>query len=97
MQINYKLSDNDLLIYESYKVHKKEMRPFLVKVKRTNPPCKVFYRSIFSLKMEWIVHNFCYLIDYERERTKDCDLDYPCDRPEWVYIIFGLLTWLFVW
>ena len=57
----------------------------------------VFDRCLTSLKLEWICYNFLYMIGYERERTKDCDLDNPCDHPEWMYIVGGIAVWLFVW
>lgn len=54
------------------------------------------HRTRFSLKMEWAVHNFCYAIGYKRDQTRDVDLDYPCDRPEWIYKICGILCWIFI-
>lgn len=54
-------------------------------------------RSLFSLAMEWSVHNLLYKFGIERERTKDVDLDYPCDKPEWLYCVLGLLGWVFFW
>lgn len=53
-------------------------------------------RSNCSLKYEWITHNFLYKIGYKRERTKDCDLDFPCDKCEWIYIAIGFLVQMFV-
>ena len=80
-------------------MHKWQMRRQLKLVRDFAEPGEtiVFERSIFSLKMEWICHKFLYRVGYERERTKDADLDNPCDRPEWQYIICGLLVWVFVW
>lgn len=53
-------------------------------------------RTRFSLKMEWACHNFLYRIGYKRDQTRDVDLDYPCDRPEWLYIVCGILCWIFI-
>lgn len=97
----YILTLHNLHIKNSYATRKWKMRPYLEAVKKWADLHKVetvvFERSFFSLKMEWIAHNFLYEIGYERERTKDCDLDNPCDRPEWLYIVCGLAVWLFVW
>ena len=89
---------HDLVIFDSYKARKWNMR-YILRTIRDDAPCdtEVFKRSLFSMKMEWICHNFLYRVGYERERTKDVDLDNPCDRPEWEYIVCGLLVWLFVW
>ena len=94
----YRLGFNCLLIFDSYKVRKWNMRKVLKWIREVNTKeTMVFDRSIFSLKMEWICHNFLYKLGIERERTKDVDLDNPCDRPEWQYIVCGLLVWIFVW
>lgn len=85
-------------IFDSYKVRKWNMRKVLRGIKEgSKDQTKVFERSLFSLKMEWICHNFLYFIGYERDRTRDTDLDNPCDRPEWEYVICGILVWIFVW
>lgn len=55
----------------------------------------VFLRSIKSLKAEWVVHNALYNLGIQRERTKDVDLDYPCDKPEWVYKVASLVLGVF--
>lgn len=97
--ICYKLTENVLTIYDCYKTHKWNMRGELKRVKESAAPgeTKVFERSIFSLKIEWICHKFLYMINYKRGQTKDADLDNPSDRPEWMYIVCGLLVWIFVW
>lgn len=93
----YHVGFNVVNIVDSYKVRKWNMRKVLKNIKAENHITVVFERSLFSLKMEWICHNFLYNIGYERDRTKDVDLDNPCDRPEWQYIVCGILVWLFVW
>lgn len=96
--ITYTISYNNLHIVDSYKTHKCQMRKELQAIKDKDiVDTIVFERSLFSMKMEWICHNFLYMVGYERERTKDVDLDNPCDRPEWQYIVCGLLVWIFVW
>ena len=96
--MEYTLTQNNLHIVDSYKIHKWDMRKELKRVRDNDPtPTTVFNRCLCSLKLEWICHNFLYEIGYQRERTKDADLDNPCDHPEWMYILGGILVWLFVW
>lgn len=96
--MEYTLTANNLHLVDSYKVRKWNMRKELKRIKYNDPtPTMVFKRCLCSLKLEWICHNFLYKIGYQRERTKDADLDNPCDHPEWEYIVGGLLVWLFVW
>lgn len=86
-------------ILDSYKTRKCTMRRVLKRIRKEDGEGTVVFqhRSLFSLKMEWICHNFLYGIGYQRWRTQDCDLDYPADHPEWEYIVCGFLVWLFVW
>lgn len=97
--VEYKLTRNNLHIVDGFRVRKWNMRKELRAIKEKTPSgvTIVFRRSMFSLKMEWITHNFLYGIGYKRERTGCPDLNNPCERPEWQYIIVGLLTWIFVW
>lgn len=97
MSVMIKIEKDCITIYDCYQYHKCEMRSILEDLRSDQPQCEVFKRTIFSLKMEWIVHKFLYCIGYKRAQTRDADLDYPCDRPEWQYICVGLLVWLFVW
>lgn len=99
--INYTLDKTNLKILDSYKIRKCKIRKILSEIKKKvedeGIDTDVFKRTIFSLKMEMICHNFLYNVGYERDRTKDTDLDNPSDHPEWLYIICGLLVWIFVW
>lgn len=96
--VNYKISRGGevLTILDSYKVRKRDFQKTLNQIKALHGKKKIFERSDKSLRREWITHNFCYLIGYQRQRTKDVDLDNPCDKPEWVYKLIGLLVWLFI-
>lgn len=96
--ITFELTYHNLLIRNAYTAHKCKMRQML-KAIRDNAEVEtiVFDRCLCSLKLEWICHKFLYLIGYERERTRDADLDNPCDHPEWEYIVCGILVWPFIW
>lgn len=97
-EIKYTLTENNLHIEDSFKVRKREMKAVLLHIflAEYGSLSKVWQRSSFSLQMEWIVHNFCYSLGIAKERTKDVDLDNPCNLPEWVYEIIGVLVWIFV-
>lgn len=98
MNVKYKFSDDGsvLTIYDSYMVSKKDFQKTLNQIKALHGDKKIFERSDFSLKSEWRVHNFLYCVGYKRERTKDADLDNPCDKPEWVYEVLGVIIWPFI-
>ena len=85
-----------LTIYNSYAYPKSKFQPELNKIKALHGSQPIFERTDCSLKAEWAVHSFCYMVGYKRERTRDCDFDNPCDKPEWLYIILGCLVWIFL-
>ena len=96
--MNYVITYNNLHIYNGFETEKWDMCKELKKIREaTKGGTKVFERSLFSLTIEWTAHNFLYVIGYKREQTKDVDLNNPSDRPEWLYIVCGLLTWLWIW
>lgn len=95
--IAYEISAHNLCIRDAYRVRKCDMRGWLKKIREAEPGSEVWRRSLFSLKMEWLCHKCLYLLGYQRARTRDADLDNPCDRPEWVYCLCGIIIWLFVW
>lgn len=96
--VNYKFSNGGyvLTIYDSCAVSKRDFQKTLNQIKATHGDQPIFQRSDKSLKREWATHNFCYSIGYKREQTKDCDFDLPCDKPEWLYGIVGLMVWPFI-
>lgn len=48
------------------------------------------HRSNASLIREWVAHNNLYILGYEQERTKNCDLDYP--QKWYVKVAYWLLS-----
>lgn len=96
--VKYNFSEDGtvLTIRDSYTVPKKDFQKTLNQIKALHGNMPIFQRTDKSLKREWAVHNFCYIIGYKRERTKDCDLDLPSDKPEWVYKFIGWLVWPFI-
>lgn len=91
--IDYTLTRHCLHLVDSYRVPRWRMRRELKQIRATASPTLpslVWKRSFFSLKMEWLCHNTLYRLGIQRDRTKDADLDNPCDRPEWQYIACGI-------
>lgn len=93
--MNYTITDNNLHIEDSCKEYKAVMDTILDMIRQEHPDSNVWKRSMFSLKCEWIVHNFLYSLGLWRSHTKDVDLNYP-NKWEWLYKIIGVLVWLFI-
>ena len=91
--MEYTIDNNNLHLVDSYKVSKFKFCKTLKQIRAEESNSMVWERSLFSLAMEWTCHNFLYMVGYQRERTGSVDLDYPCDHPEWLYIIGGMIVW----
>ena len=96
--VKYKFSEDGsvLTIYDSYTVPKADFQKTLNQIKSIHGNKKIFERTDNSLKKEWATHNALYGLHYKRSRTKDCDFDNPCDKPEWLYCVIGTLVWSFI-
>ena len=47
--------------------------------------------------LEWATHNALYACHIARDRTKDCDLNYPQNVFVSVaYTVFGIIVWPFI-
>lgn len=81
------ITASNVHIENSYLVGKADIQDVLTTIQGADAlGSSVFEeRNKASLKAEWVVHNALYNLGIQRERTKDVDLDYPCDKPEWVY------------
>lgn len=87
----------NLHLIDSYKVSKKQFDSQLKQIKALNPESEVWHRGFPQMKLEWACHNAAYALHYQRERTKDCDLDYPQKfLTRAVYAIVGILVWPFI-
>lgn len=93
---NYTVYANGINIENSCGVKKKFFEATLIRMRELHPECAVWKRSTTSLIREWTVHNFLHSAGISCSQTADVDLDYPCDKPEWLYGILGALMWIFV-
>lgn len=87
----------NLHLIDSYKVSKSKFRGELQQMKTFHPNSEVWNRSFRSMEREWALHNALHACGIARERTKDCDLNYP--QSFWVrigYAIGGTLVRSFI-
>ena len=80
--IEYGFDDHDVCdpnvkIRSSYKIRDKYTRNDILNILLSYDQChdNEWNRSIESMRLEWAFHNLLYDIGYQRERTKDVDLD----------------------
>ena len=95
--MEYKVFDNRIKIYDSYKASIDQMREELDKLQELYPNHPVWNRTRISLKHEWAAHSLLYALDYKKDKTKDVDLEYP---QKWymkiVYSILGNLAFFVI-
>ena len=69
--------DPSLSIYDSYRIKRiseiKDVLEVLMQYEKEYPT--EWDRSLSSLEKEWVAHNICYYLGYERNRTGHVDLD----------------------
>lgn len=76
--------DPDFKIYNSYLITDKEVRNEILEVLCKYEECypSDWDRTIESMRLEWLMHNFSYVFNYETNRTTDVDLN---NKDEEVY------------
>lgn len=96
--LDYKVTENNIHITDSYKIGKHEFDSVLWSIRELYPECRVFnLRSMRSMKKEWATHNALYSIGICRSRTKDVDLNAPiCWVIKATYCVVGSFVWFFI-
>ncbi len=93
------ISKNNIHIEDSFETPKRDIKGDLVVILQyaMKEGCEVCNRSIASLVLEWVAHNFLYRLHIQRARTKDVDLNFPQSWKEKVfYPIIGVVGYLFI-
>ena len=94
---HYYVYTNNIHVEDSARIPRREFGPVLDEIAALYPECQVLQkRSRYSLKCEWAVHNLLYNLGVYRKRTRDVDLDYPSDQPEWLYKLLGSVALLMI-
>jgi len=97
--MDYTVTLYNVHVNDSYKIRRCKIFSALNEIEEAHGSETLVFdaRSHFSLGMEWTVHNVLYRLGYKRAQTKDVDMDEPCDKPEIVYEVLGVLCWIFLW
>lgn len=81
--------DPNMIILDSYRIktlkEQKEILKCLLEYEALYPTD--WDRSLYSMELEWTIHNILYDLDYEKERTKSVDLN---NDDEFVYRVLSL-------
>lgn len=95
--MQYRIYGDRVKLFDSYLVPKDRFELELNVIRYNNPTCRLWKRSIGSLRREWAAHNFAYALGISRDRTESVDLDY---EPRWyhklIYGVVGTIALLFI-
>ena len=95
--MEYTIDNNNLHLVDSYKVSKHNFKSELENIKLKSPGYDVWNRGIPQMELEWASHNALYDLHILRDRTADCDLQYPQSFIERAaYAVFGCVVWIFI-
>ena len=70
-------SDPNMKIYSSYRIEDKDLRNEILEVLCKYEECypSPWDRTIESMRLEWLMHNYSYFFDHQTHRTEDVDLN----------------------
>lgn len=95
--MKYTITQSNLHLVDSHKVSKRYFDRELARIKGLHPTSNVWLRSFRSMRKEWATHNALYAAGLFRQRTKDCDLNYPL---KWymqvAYAVVGTIVYPFI-
>lgn len=77
--MKYKILGDRVKLFDSYMVLKADFSKELQSIKNLHPTCRLWHRSMNSIKREWACHNLAYSLKIKRDRTADADLNYEQD------------------
>ncbi len=71
------IDNSTMLVWDSYKIKNKQeieaILNILLNYEQEYP--SIWNRTFTSMEKEWLIHNICYFLNYEQNRTKHVDLD----------------------
>ena len=87
--MDYRIFADRVKIFDAYLVPKARFEPELNVIRYFHPTCRLWKRSIGSLRREWAAHTLAYNLGIKRGRTADVDLDY---EPRWYHnLLYGIV------
>ena len=93
--VRYSLTTTNLHIIDSYKIPGRDFYRVLKDISLQNKDAFFFKtRGKFGMCLEWVVQNFLYKINYQREATRDISFNYP---QKWYLKISNPIITLFTW
>jgi len=85
----HKIYGNRVKLFDSYMVSKTRFETELNVIRYLHPTCRLWKRSIGSLRREWAAHNLAYSLNIRRDKTESVDFEY---EPRWYHkLLYGIV------
>lgn len=95
--MKYRIYGDRVKLFDSCFVHKDKFEIELNVIRYNHQTCRLWKRSIGSLRREWAAHNLAYSIGIFQGKTESVDLEY---EPRWyhnlLYGVVGTVALLFI-
>lgn len=93
--MKYKILGDRVKLFDAYLIPKSRYEHELNVIRYMHPTCRLWARSIGSLRREWAAHVLAYNLGIRREKTTDCDLNY--EQPWYVKLAYGVVGTIALW
>ena len=93
--MNYKIYSDRVKLIGSCFVPKDRFELELNVIRYNRPTCRLWERSIGSLRREWAAHNLAYNLGIKPDRTKNCDLEY--EQKWYAKIVYAIIGTIALW
>ena len=93
--MDYRIFADRVKIFDAYLVPKARFESEMNVIRYYHPTCRLWKRSIGSIRREWAAHNLAYNLGIMRDKTADADLDY---EPKWYHkLAYGVVGPIALW
>ena len=80
--MDYRIYADRVKIFDAYLIPKDRFETELNVIRYFHPTCRLWKRSVGSIRREWASHVLAYSLGIRRDKTADLDLDY---EPKWYH------------
>lgn len=93
--MKYKILGDRVKLFDSYLIPKARYEKELNQIRYLHPTCRLWVRSIGSLRREWAAHSLAYSLGIRREKTADADLNY--EQSWYVKLAYWVIGTIALW
>ena len=93
--MDYRIFADRVKIFDAYLVPKARFESEMNVIRYYHPTCRLWKRSVGSIRREWAAHNLAYALRIKRSKTKDCDLEF--EQTWYNKLAYGVVGTVALW